>query len=312
MSLPDFYDPSSPEFQKFLQALRNPEVHRAVHTYSDVNSDDPIHHYKGFQHYKIPTHEVIKREIEYGTALFYRDRFVAAGGAENLVLTHLPMQYSEHVYLNGLQQDEGTDWTRTDLTLKEIAVQAAMASVAGDIIDVRYAYKIPYVGIIPPSAPDPVATNPYPHIVGKVWLAEAVDGNTSKWFWWANVVNYVPNPGVYALDWQLREILYGYETATTNALPVGGIYGPTIYGGNAIHPWHGNAGRQPEGLKLSIAYGSTGYTVIDAAYPGWRTSPYWPAGAVVHDIPLIDSVDPALFYYGGNSAPPAGFDGTGI
>lgn len=73
-----------------------------------------------------------------GESLFRRDRFVLAAATGTHTLTHVPLADSEHVYLNGVQQDEGTDWTRAGQTL---SVLAAMGAVAGDVLDVRYAYS---------------------------------------------------------------------------------------------------------------------------------------------------------------------------
>lgn len=69
---------------------------------------------------------------------FYRDRFVlAADGPQDVTLTYTPVDYSEHVYLNGVELDEGDDWTRDDVT---VTLLAAADVLAGDVVDVRYAY----------------------------------------------------------------------------------------------------------------------------------------------------------------------------
>lgn len=73
-----------------------------------------------------------------GTDVFFRDRFVlAADGAQTVDLTYLPTDYSEHVYLNGIEQDEGTDWSRMNQTL---SLLTSMAALTGDVVEVRYAY----------------------------------------------------------------------------------------------------------------------------------------------------------------------------
>lgn len=74
---------------------------------------------------------------ELGVDSFMNDPFTAATGAQDLTLTYLPIDYSVHVYLNGLEQLLGTDWTITDQT---VSVLTAMGAVSGDKIDCLYAY----------------------------------------------------------------------------------------------------------------------------------------------------------------------------
>jgi hypothetical protein len=62
---------------------------------------------------------------------------LAAAGAQTKALSFLPITYSEHVYLNGLEQLEGTDWSRSGQTL---SVLAPMDAQVGDALEVRYAY----------------------------------------------------------------------------------------------------------------------------------------------------------------------------
>lgn len=70
--------------------------------------------------------------------LFTHDEWVlGSGGAQTKTLTFLPVDGSAHVYLNGVYQREGTDYTLTDETLD---VLTAMAALTGDVLDVRYAY----------------------------------------------------------------------------------------------------------------------------------------------------------------------------
>lgn len=72
-----------------------------------------------------------------GTVKFYRDRFVLAGATGDQSLTYLPAEFSPHVYLNGVYQDEDTDYTLVDQTL---TVETAMGAASGDVLEVRYAY----------------------------------------------------------------------------------------------------------------------------------------------------------------------------
>ena len=69
----------------------------------------------------------------------FRDRYVlSSSGAQSTTLTHEPDPYTEHVYLNGLEQDEGTDWTRSATTL---SVLSAMGALSSDVLEVRYLYR---------------------------------------------------------------------------------------------------------------------------------------------------------------------------
>lgn len=70
--------------------------------------------------------------------LFKRDRFeLVADGAQDHTLTFLPLDDSEHVYLNGVEQDEGADWTRDEQVL---SILAAMDALTDDMLEVRYSY----------------------------------------------------------------------------------------------------------------------------------------------------------------------------
>lgn len=76
--------------------------------------------------------------------LFYNDEFPAAGGAQTVVLTYLPISYSEHVYLcrgggGGLYQREELTWVR-DAGSRTITVLVGMDARPGDVIVVEYAY----------------------------------------------------------------------------------------------------------------------------------------------------------------------------
>ena len=73
-----------------------------------------------------------------GVDLPYRDRKrLSADGAQTWDLTYEPNPYTEHVYLNGIEQDQGTDWTRDGAT---VSLLAAMDARDGDLIEVRYRY----------------------------------------------------------------------------------------------------------------------------------------------------------------------------
>lgn len=68
---------------------------------------------------------------------FLRDRFaLTAAGVQDLTLTADPLTDSEHVYLNGLEQDRDTDYTLDGQT---VSVLAPMSASIGDVVDVRYA-----------------------------------------------------------------------------------------------------------------------------------------------------------------------------
>ncbi|MGZ4663583.1 MAG: hypothetical protein ACXV5Q_00655 [Frankiaceae bacterium] len=70
--------------------------------------------------------------------LFAYDTFALTGAAPTLSLSYVPADGSLHVYLNGLEQIEGTDYTLAGLTL---SVLAAMNTGSGDTLDARYAYS---------------------------------------------------------------------------------------------------------------------------------------------------------------------------
>jgi hypothetical protein len=57
-----------------------------------------------------------------------------------LALTHPPTSDgSVHVYLNGVEQFEATDWL---LVGSEVRVQAAMGAQSGDLLEARYVYEV--------------------------------------------------------------------------------------------------------------------------------------------------------------------------
>ncbi|MGZ4596279.1 MAG: hypothetical protein ACXV3V_05070 [Actinomycetes bacterium] len=69
--------------------------------------------------------------------LFAYDTFSLSAPATSLALSFVPADGSLHVYLNGLEQLEGTDYTLNGLT---VTVLAAMGTGSGDVVDARYAY----------------------------------------------------------------------------------------------------------------------------------------------------------------------------
>ena len=85
-----------------------------------------------------------------GAVRAYQNEYVLSGGAETVTLTYLPLEYSEHVYLNGVYQREGPeyDWTR-DSGSRTVNVLTPMDARAGDILTVEYLY---YAGV--PVAPN--------------------------------------------------------------------------------------------------------------------------------------------------------------
>lgn len=62
---------------------------------------------------------------------------LTTGGAQDLTLSFLPLDESEHVYLRGVAQLPGTDWTRDGQTLH---VLSPMDARSGDDLWVEYAY----------------------------------------------------------------------------------------------------------------------------------------------------------------------------
>lgn len=79
--------------------------------------------------------------------VFRRDRFAIAVVPATLTLTYLPMPDSAHVYVNGLEQDEGADYTIDQATL---TLTAGMVAV-GDVVDVRYASLKGLPAALPPD-----------------------------------------------------------------------------------------------------------------------------------------------------------------
>lgn len=72
-----------------------------------------------------------------GLLLFADDQFTLASSTPTLTLTYLPLPVSVTVYLNGIAQLEGTDWSRVD---QDVTVDATMGAVSGDILEARYCY----------------------------------------------------------------------------------------------------------------------------------------------------------------------------
>lgn len=66
---------------------------------------------------------------------FFRDRFALTASTPTLALTYEPKANSAHVYLNGIYQDEGTDY---NITGNYLGVLSAMGASSGDVLEVRY------------------------------------------------------------------------------------------------------------------------------------------------------------------------------
>lgn len=137
---------------------------------------------------------------------FQLDTFTAAGGAEDLTLTFLPMAESEHVYLNGVFQDEGTVWTRDGVTL---SLLSGMGAVAGDLVEVRYAYDIG-APISPATAG--VISDDFDRADSATTLNPASDGGT-----WT-----VDPGGVFGIDGSRA-----YNVSGSGGTPTPGT--PTVY-----------------------------------------------------------------------------------
>jgi len=67
----------------------------------------------------------------------YNEWTLTASGAQTKTLSNTPVTNSSHVYLNGVEQLEGTDYSRSGTTL---SVLAAMGALGGDVLEVRYLY----------------------------------------------------------------------------------------------------------------------------------------------------------------------------
>ncbi|MCY7286666.1 MAG: hypothetical protein LH624_00035 [Cryobacterium sp.] len=63
-----------------------------------------------------------------------------------LTLQYVPTTGSIHVYLNGVEQYEPTDWTYNSTT-KTIAVQPAMEAISTDLLEARYAHTSAAVSV---------------------------------------------------------------------------------------------------------------------------------------------------------------------
>jgi hypothetical protein len=77
-------------------------------------------------------------DLATGVVFAYDKETLAADGAQTYTLTYLPVENSEHVYLRGVEQEEGVDWTRDGET---ISLLSAMDPRTGDVFEVRYAYR---------------------------------------------------------------------------------------------------------------------------------------------------------------------------
>lgn len=91
-------------------------------------------------------------DVAGGGVAFKRDRFaLSSAGSQDLDLTHIPEPDSEHVYLNGIEQDGLIDYSLSGSTL---SLRTAMDTLAGDIVDVRYAYRDSAVAGTTVTAPE--------------------------------------------------------------------------------------------------------------------------------------------------------------
>ena len=68
----------------------------------------------------------------------YDSESLTVDGAQSFALSFLPVEFSEHVYLRGLEQQRTVDWSRSGQTL---SILAAMDARAGDLFEVYYEYS---------------------------------------------------------------------------------------------------------------------------------------------------------------------------
>lgn len=84
------------------------------------------------------------------TVAFAHDRLPTSGtlaaAATTMTLTASPLTDSLHLYLNGLELDEGTDYT---LSGRTVTILSPAGTATGDVLDARYAYG----GVIDPLVP---------------------------------------------------------------------------------------------------------------------------------------------------------------
>lgn len=84
------------------------------------------------------------------TLLFEDEQFTLASATPTLTLLHEPLPKSLIVFLNGVAQLDGIDWTRSG---QDVTVDAAMGAAAGDVILANYSYQrtdpLPTTALIP-------------------------------------------------------------------------------------------------------------------------------------------------------------------
>jgi hypothetical protein len=91
---------------------------------------------------------------------------LASDGAQTVTLTYLPINDEcIHVELNGLEQRQGTDWTRADAV---ISLLAAMDPRSGDRVDVHYRYRFG-APVAPTEEPSGVSETWYGYNPGTNW-----------------------------------------------------------------------------------------------------------------------------------------------
>lgn len=110
---------------------------------------------------------------------FWRDRYptdppdTLSGTAASVTLTYTPLLHSLHLYLNGLELDEGSDYTLAD----NVVTFTAASPGSGDVLDARYAFtdSTPETAVVYPAL---TITDTFNRADGSSGFADRSDGGT--------------------------------------------------------------------------------------------------------------------------------------
>lgn len=202
-----------------------------------------------------------------GDVLPKRDRFeLAVDGGQNLELTYVPVDESEHLYRWTDFQDFGTDWTRVGTT---VSVQDAMRAKTGDIVTVMYLYRGGQEIVPAEPVPD---LGPY---VSKVWIKSGDISEPSTWRLWFKIERWfdrVPGTEQCGAQFHYAGVYQGGVPTGCHDAPEVGAKGMKGAQTSPIFYTH-----TPDGAQIYVLLSAPD---TDTYWPGWRASADYNGGVL--------------------------------
>lgn len=249
--------------------------------------------------------------------MFKRDRFPLSGTFSSppttLTLVYTPLFDSEHVYLNGIEQDKDLDYTVSGRT---ITILSTMGVLAGDKIDVKYAYLPSEPTIITDPVPEglnvPYGSDGwrYANIIGGEPTIAAIDYDDSNW---ATGKAVLYNTGMEALYDYTQPFNDGATGTPGSRMGLGTNVGNPqpfhsfIEGEFWVRRWF------PPGEQIRAIYDINNYATfyIDGELVGNRNPGRKCGGLLGNDIIGVTKTEPwllAVHVYAANGQTPAACD----